>query len=406
MQYVILWWIIIQIIGWAATPLAFRLFRHLPDRGYALAKPLGLLLVSYVFWLACTLGFLQNTWGSMVFCLAMVAATGGYLYLRERRAAGTDDSLVGFLRAHWPVVAASEVLFLVGFAAWAAYRAYNPAISATEKPMEFAFLNGILRSDHFPPLDPWLSGYGISYYYFGYVMMAVLTRLSGVASAIAFNLGIALLFAWTLTGAFSLVYNLVQGFGTATTRVAATGRRWGAAIGFGLLGAWAVTIAGNLEGFFEALHSRGIGSDAFWGWLDIKNLAQAPVTGSWYPTDNWWWWRASRVIHDKDPLGRSIEVIDEFPFFSFLLGDMHPHVLALPFVLLALGLALNLVFAARQAMRQPDGEGRLGRLQALFGEPAWVFLAYALCIGAIGFLNTWDLPIYFAIVVGAFAFRR
>ena len=57
----------------------------------------------------------------------------------------------------------------------------------------------------------------------------------------------------------------------------------------------------------------------------------------------WWWWRASRVIHDLDPLGNSmgIQPIDEFPGFSFLLGDMHPHVLALPFVLLALALALN-----------------------------------------------------------------
>ncbi len=132
------------------------------------------------------------------------------------------------------------------------------------------------------------------------------------------------------------------------------------AIGFGLLGAWAVTIAGNLEGFFEVLHSRGLGSDAFWGWLDIKDLAQASVTGSWYPTDNWWWWRASRVIHDKDPLGRSVEVIDEFPFFSFLLGDMHPHVLALPFVLLALGLALNLVFAARDSAAAAGGRRQAG----------------------------------------------
>ncbi len=114
MQYVVIWWVIIEIIGWAAMPLAFRLFRYLPDRGYALAKPLGLLLVSYLFWLACSLGFLQNTWGSMFFCLVVVAAVGGYLYLRER--AGAGESLVGFVRAHWPVVAASEILF------WSALR--------------------------------------------------------------------------------------------------------------------------------------------------------------------------------------------------------------------------------------------------------------------------------------------
>ena len=206
----ILWWVVIQIVGWAALPLAHRLFRHLPDRGYVLAKPLGLLLVSYLFWLLCVLGVLRNTTGSIIFCLVVVAGASAYLYHRAGQADGY--ALRAFLRERWRLILVSELLFLAGFALWALYRAYNPDISATEKPMEFAFLNGILRSDRFPPLDPWLSGYAISYYYFGYVMMAVLTRLSGAAPSIAFNLGIALLFALTLTGAFSLVYNLVAGF--------------------------------------------------------------------------------------------------------------------------------------------------------------------------------------------------
>ena len=51
-----------------------------------------------------------------------------------------------------------------------------------------AFINGILRSPSFPPLDPWLSGFAISYYYFGYVMSAMLIRLSGVSAAIGYNL--------------------------------------------------------------------------------------------------------------------------------------------------------------------------------------------------------------------------
>jgi uncharacterized membrane protein len=45
--------------------------------------------------------------------------------------------------------------------------------------MEFAFLNAVGRSATFPPVDPWLSGFAISYYYFGYVMTSVLARLSG-----------------------------------------------------------------------------------------------------------------------------------------------------------------------------------------------------------------------------------
>ncbi len=79
--------------------------------------------------------------------------------------------------------------------------------------------------------------------------------------------------------------------------------------------------------------------------------------------------------------------IDEFPFFSFLLGDMHPHVLVLPFVLLVLALAFN-VAAQRE---------RMSRVQAGL---------YVVCFGALAFLNTWDLPIYLFILVGAMLVRR
>jgi YYY domain-containing protein len=86
-------------------------------------------------------------------------------------------------------------------------------------------------------------------------------------------------------------------------------------------------------------------------------------------------------------LGQDMEVIDEFPFFSFLLGDMHPHVLALPFILLALALALNL-FRSGERLDWPE-VGLLGLL-----------------VGALGFLNFWDLPTYGLIVVAAYALGR
>jgi len=102
------------------------------------------------------------------------------------------------------------VLFLVAFAAWAVVRAANPEAVGTEKPMELAFINAILRSPNFPPHDPWLSGYAISYYYFGYVIIAMLAKFTGTAGGIAFNLGISLIFALSACGAFGLVYNLFE----------------------------------------------------------------------------------------------------------------------------------------------------------------------------------------------------
>ena len=117
-------------------------------------------------------------------------------------------------------------------------------------------------------------------------------------------------------------------------------------------------------------------------WMDIKGLAEAPPSETWYPTDTWWWWRASRVIHDRTLLGQDQEVIDEFPAFSFLLGDMHPHVLAYPFVFLVVGLAFNLLLSGKV------GADAKPSTVTMAGEWTLIYL----CLGAIGFLNTWDLP--------------
>jgi YYY domain-containing protein len=300
-------------------------------------------------------------------------------------------SPIDWLRTHVRLVITTELVFTVAFVGWALVRAFMPDITATEKPMDFAFLNGILQSRQFPPLDPWLSGYAISYYYFGYLIIAMLTMLSGVASSIAYNLAIALAFALAATGAFGLAYDLIAGAQDVTRipprgQAALEGTR---ALFFSLFAPIFLVVMGNLEGLLEALHARGLGSVALWNWVDVKGLVQAPVTGTFVPTDNWWWWRASRVIHDVAQ-GQTQEVIDEFPQFSFLLGDMHPHVLALPFAFLALAIGLKLFRETKFNLKE-----------------AWPeFLLIALVIGALPPLNFWDVLPYGFIAVVAFAAAR
>jgi len=402
MIVVLSWWMWLQIIGLAALPLTWWLFRRLPDRGYAFARPLGLLLMTYVLWLGGSLGILRNSIGGALVGLLAVAALSAWAWRKMGGAARLRPELVNYWREHRGAILTTEVLFLVCLAGWALYRAYSPDIATAggEKFMEFAFINSLLRSPSFPPPDPWLSGFGISYYHFGYVMMAALTRLSGFPANLTFNVGLALLFSLTMTGSFSLVYNLVVGSGLSV-------RRWAAA-GYGLLGSFLMAIVGNLEGFLEVLHARGIGSPAFWAWLDIKDLAGTP-TGNWLPDRFMWWWRASRVMRDYDLMGKPIENIDEFPFFSFMLGDIHPHVLALPFGLLALALALNLWRSAGDRLWHPiktEGEGLPARMLALVREvalgagPEGIF--WALVLGGLAFLNTWDFPIYLTVFLMAF----
>ena len=205
------WWLVLQLFTLAALPLAWRLFARLPGRGYPLAKALGLLLVAYVLWLGATLHVLPNSFGGAVVALIVVAGASWWLGRDGwRRDADGVRPLAAWLKANRWLVLTTELLFLVVLVGWAAFRAYNPDIAGTEKPMEFAFVNGILRSPLFPPQDPWLSGYGISYYYFGYVMLAALVNLTGVDPAIAFNLGVALWYALVMIGAFGVVYDLVR----------------------------------------------------------------------------------------------------------------------------------------------------------------------------------------------------
>jgi len=402
---IFVWWLLIQIIGLAALPLAFRVFRGLPDRGYALSKPLGLLLTGYMFWLLVTFKFLRNTAGGVLFALAVMAGFSVWVGRKALwPASAQEQSLWAWLREHWRVVLVTEALLAVALAGWSWYRAYSPELATAggEKFMEYAFLNAVLRSETFPPHDPWLSGFAISYYFFGYIMMAMLTRLSGFPVTYTFNVAVALLFALTVTGSFSLVYNLVDGLRKTPV----------SSLAYGVLGSVLVAFVGNLEGLFEVLHSRGLLPASFWVWLDLKDLNVPPVPGSWIPSRFIWWWRASRVIHDRDPLGGSMEVIDEFPFFSFMLGDMHPHVLALPFVMLALGLALSVLLPV--AGRRSPVSGNRFRLASILPLTACVlpelgaggFVLVALCLGALGFLNTWDFPIYLLVVVLAWGARR
>ncbi|MBN1991735.1 MAG: hypothetical protein JW953_03455 [Anaerolineae bacterium] len=432
----LIWWLITFIVGLVGWPLAFCLLRFLPDRGFAFARPVGLLLAGYILWLGGTFRLLQNNSGGILIALVLVLALG--LLWRRQQVQTGDRTLLTWLKQEWRYVLAVELLFHLALVGWTIFKAYNPNIETAggEKWMEIAFINGTLNSDYFPPQDPWLSGFAISYYYFGYVLMAMLTRLSGQVSTIAFNLYIPTLLALTLTAAFGLGANLINLY-QSVNRQFVPGKAQGSpdysepgqrianlpAVLTGFVAALFVAFLGNLEGLLEVFHERGLFSVGFWAWLDIRNLKEPPVPGSsWIPDRFIWWWRGSRVLTDYTPTGQEQEVIDEFPFFSFLLGDVHPHVLALPFVLLVVALALNLLVSRQAAagnQHQPAQTKMGSSLTALFEQTKMIlkdswqaiteatggrlaFALYAVFVGGLSFLNTWDFPIYLSVVGLAF----
>lgn len=397
MESFILWYIVVSILGWLTFPLVFVLFPALSDRGYSLARSAGLLLWGLIFWLLAMFGVAQNDLGGLFLSILVVGGTSiwvGKNHLEELRT---------WLKMHARMITIIEILFLLAFAFLAIVRAANPDIRGTEKPMELAFINSIIRSPSFPPNDPWLSGYGISYYYFGYVMAAMLAKVTLVSGGVAFNLMLALVYALASVGAYGIIYNLLDAY-----RITKDQNSTKTIIGLPLLGPLFLLIVSNLEGFLELLHRKGIfwtfssdgtATSGFWKWLDIKDLNQPPVLPvGWLPERYLWWWRASRVIQDTTLQNSPQELIDEFPVFSYILGDLHPHVLAIPFNLLAISVGLNLIMGGWQ------GEIKIRNMRFPINWQG--FFIPALVLGGLAFLNTWDILIGVAIICGAFLFWR
>ena len=461
------WYIAVTILGLLTFPLAYRLLPALPDRGYAFSRSLGLLLWAFIFWFAVSLGLSQNNVGGLLLTLAALVGLAGWANWR----AGREDSQVStskasnlstfnlqpifdWLKSNLRYIASVEILFLAAFALLAFIRACNPELTGTEKPMEMAFINAIMHSPTFPPHDPWLSGYAISYYYFGYVMTAMLAEITSTLGSVAFNLMISLVFSLSAIGAYGLVYNLLQAYWQSRPQQNLVKTHSTQTITGALLAPLFLLLLGNWEGLLDVLHKLGFGwtgnpgdknfwaqlgvgyatptADTasapynFWTWLNLLDLKNPPSPtfggiferlpawwqsaglsglGQWFtetfmPDRSWWWWRASRVITDYDLAGQWNEIIDEFPAFSYILGDLHPHVLAMPFGLLAGALALNLFMGGWK------GETNLFKLKfsdnytfdMKFPVRIEGFLLLAVMLGGMAFLNTWAFPIYLGLV--------
>lgn len=390
------WYLIITVVGLLTLPIVYRYFVNLRDRGYAFIRGIGLLLWGFIFWFLASLGIVQNNIGGQVFALIVICLFSG-LILRKQGLQG----IVTWMAANKKMIIATELVFLCAFALWAFIRSANPEIVGTEKPMELAFINSILASPGIPPHDPWLSGYAISYYYFGYVMVAMLIRLSGVLSGIGFNLAIALWFGLSAVGAYGIIYNLLS-LGKRRRDRSLRGD-----LSLPLSGPLFLLIMANLEGVLEILHARSLfwkrlpdGSlvSSFWKWLDILDLSSPPAEPfSWFPTRYLPWWRASRVLQDYDLLNASREIIDEFPNFTFLLADLHPHLLATPFVLLGIMIALNLF----------HGKAKTGlSVWGIRFPLTWDELLFTgLCLGGLGFLNIWDFPFSVLLFSGVYLLK-
>ena len=378
----VVWLLAIEIAALAVTPLTMLLFRRLPDRGYLLAKPLGVLLLAYPVWLLVSLKFVEFNQGTILLVLGGLLITGGLILYRW------GGELERFIKANWRLILFSEALFLVAFFVFWEIRMQNPDLwhpfRGGEKPMDLAYLTAVTRSTTLPPYDPWFAGGYINYYYLGQFFTATFLKLTTISPAIGYNLAIPTFFAFTFAGAFSVAYNLAA-FGRQHLRRGPGLRRlprWSLYMA-GLLGAIFVAVAGNLDGVGQL--AERLSEVSSWHLntsLPLVDSAVNSVGGLWQvlfhgaELGSFDFWRPSRMLPPTIS-------ITEFPNFSFLFADLHAHMMALPFEVLVIGLSAALALA-------PRGDRSSVREWGLV-------VLLALIAGSLRWINSWDYPPYLLI---------
>lgn len=325
MRHILTWWALIEALGLLTLPLTFRLFSPAHAHGYPFTKILTIVLLAYLSWIFTFTGLVPLGVALFVVLGLLTAAAIAAAWLNRA-------PLAEWLRGGgWAAMLRHDALWTAGFLFFVWQRSLAPEIFGAEKYMDFSFLNTLIRTDVMPPVDPWMSGRIFNYYYLGYLTFADLVRLSGIPGHIAYNLCIA-----TIGG---------LGF----SEFAALGLRLTGRLSYALLAGANTMVLGNLDGFLQVLERRAL----------------APMD----------YWRSSRVVASGD-------TINEFPFFSTIHGDLHPHFMVLPVTGLLLGLLLD------RGLFPPRGEFRLERFGAL------IPLALAtLALASMVVFSPWELPV-------------
>ena len=394
------WFLALEAICLIAFPLTWWALRPLHDRGLLFSRVVGLLLVAWVAWLLVNSGVVQFSTAAIGLAMLIVAVPSAVVL------AGNWREMAAWLSERWRMVLAAEALFILAYLAFVLIRAANPDLwhpwRGGEKPMELAYFTAVARSSVLPPYDPWFAGGYLNYYYWGYFILSIPTRLTGIPPVVAFNLAVPTLFALTATGAGALVYNLVKSARAVSApnppsdQPPVGARRWtmslrrvrhwmpgGAALA-GLAAAFMVAVAGNLDGAVQLFH-----------------ILSARAQGMAVSLSSFDFWRSSRAIpeipnFEPNALTPWLEPRDhvdlgfhitEFPYFTFLFADLHAHMMTMPFALLALALG----FAALLGVSQ-RGPGSV-----------WTWACAALmglAVGSLWAINSWEYPAYALLMVG------
>ena len=367
---VVAWFTAVWLAGLLAWPLIWPALRRLPDRGYAAARVLGPALMIFPTWWLASTGATRFDVPAILAGVGLLAAASGTVLWRRR--AEVRRSLAG---AAAPILGTEALIFLA-FGAMLMLRMRNPdlwhPVFGGEKPMDFAHLNAVIRSPVFPPHDPWYAGSRLNYYYLGHVPTAALAKALGVVPATAYNLAVASAFAAAVAAIF----------GAASSFWSLLGRRWREAVAVGLAAVALVLLAGNLHVALQlVVLAQLTAGDTGIALLEVPGLLLGGGLSQSFD-----FWAATRVIP---------RTVNEFPWFTFMYGDLHPHLMNYANTGIALIGAAAIV-----------GLGESARRRRIVGWRPWAaVLAFQMFVLALHrVVNPWDYPTYAVITLAALAY--
>ena len=364
------WFAAVWLAGLLAWPLVWLALRRLPDRGYAAARVLGPAVAVFPAWWLASTGAVRFDTPAILVGVGVLATAAGVVVWRR----GTD--MRASIASSTGPILLTEALTLLAIGAMLILRARNPdlwhPVFGGEKPMDFAHLNAVIRSPTFPPHDPWYAGSRLNYYYLGHVPTAALAKTLGVVPATAYNLALAVAFAAAVAAIF----------GAASSLWSLLGRRWHEAAAVGLAAVALVLLAGNLHVALQlVVFAQDAAGDSTAAVLEVPGLLFNGGLAQAFD-----FWAATRVIP---------RTVNEFPWFTFMYGDLHPHLMNFANTGAALIGAAAIV-----------GVGEAARRRTLSGWRPWVGVlalqTFVLALHRV--VNPWDYPTYAVITLAALAY--
>lgn len=301
-KLILIWWLVVFFLSCLSLPFIFLIFKNFWDKGYLFAKIFSISVLTYSIFVLSFIKLLPFNNFSLLLILFGFLLFNCFYLIRKKR----YKDFFSVLKNNYKIFIFEEFLFWLILVGWSFVRGFAPDIEGLEKFMDWGFVNSALRSQFLPPKDMWFSGEIINYYYFGHLMFAVLTRLSGIASSITYNLSIATVCALTFTSGFSLVSNFIFIFFKKKFNLIFI-------VLPALISAILLTFGGNLHTVYR-LTKNGINQES------ILKASQ-----------NYWYPDATRFIgYDPDTTDKTIH---EFPVYSFVVADLHGHMNDIPIII-------------------------------------------------------------------------